>query len=139
MQNIEPRGLDISCMCKRPLGDSGGSLWHGRERRVHELGAVERGICERDQFSRRIRISSPLGSISAVRAGNHQWTVVGACGLREREALTSWGPWSPMRVRGTCLAGGSEYRAQGARYQRYVQETTSRWWWEPMGCGREGH
>jgi hypothetical protein len=46
---------------------------------------------EGDLFSRRIRISSPLGSISVRRTGNDQGTVVGAYGMRGREALTGWG------------------------------------------------
>jgi hypothetical protein len=54
------------------------------------LNVTERRI-EGLEALRQIRISSPLGSISAVRARNHQQTMVGACGLREREALTSRG------------------------------------------------
>jgi hypothetical protein len=52
MQNIEPRGLNISCTCKEPPEDSGGGLGPGRERRIHDLKALEHSIHERDWFSR---------------------------------------------------------------------------------------
>jgi len=92
---------------------------------------------EGDLFSRRIRISNPLGSISAVRAGNHQQMVLGAYGLRERGGLTGWGLWSSICARVTCLAGESEYRAPWARYRWDVRGMARERWWGPMGCGRE--
>jgi hypothetical protein len=49
---------------------------------VNRLGALEPGMRERGRFGARNRISSPLGSISVIRAGNHQGRVVGAYGLR---------------------------------------------------------
>jgi hypothetical protein len=78
---------------------------------------------EGGRFDARNRITSPLGSISVVRAGNHQGMVVEACRLRERRELTAWGLWSPVCARGAGLAGESEYRAHRARYRWYVQGT----------------
>jgi hypothetical protein len=52
-------------------------------------------------------------------------------------AMTGWRLWSPVCVRGACLAGETEYRAPWAPYRWDVRGTARERWWGPVGCERE--
>jgi hypothetical protein len=93
----------------------------GCEREVgEELGALGPDMREGGRFSARNRESSPEGSIPVVSVKEHMRRVVGPCGLRERGRAKSWGPWSPICVKGAGLAHETENRALRARYRWYL-------------------